>query len=94
MSYLFVVAIGAVAGFVFGLQMKGSDLPAGLDAAAGAVGGALVVLLSRLVLAEAAAGFFMSFVVAIIGGALGVYAMRKYMKSKEAPVPVVRRRRS
>ena len=93
MSYLFVVAIAAVAGYVAGLQMKGQDVPVGFDIAAGAAGGSLLVLLSRLMGPAASAGFWMSFVVAIIGGVLGLYAMRKYMKSKEIPVPAARRRR-
>jgi uncharacterized membrane protein YeaQ/YmgE (transglycosylase-associated protein family) len=93
MAYLFVVAIAAVAGYVAGLQMKGQDLPVYFDIGAGAAGGSLLVLLSRMMGPAASAGFLMSFIVAVIGGVLGLYAMRKFMKSREIPVPVARKRR-
>ena len=86
MSYLFIVVIGAVAGWMAGQQIKGSELGVGIDLAAGAAGACLAVLLSRLLGPAAAAGFLLSAIIAIIGGIGGLYAMRKFMKSREVPV--------
>jgi uncharacterized membrane protein YeaQ/YmgE (transglycosylase-associated protein family) len=92
MSYLFIVVIGAVAGWVAGQQLKGSELPVGVDLAAGAVGACVAVLLSRLVGPAAAAGFVMSSVVAIIGAIGSLFAFRRIMKAKAVPVTRPRRR--
>jgi len=92
LSYLFIVVIGAICGWIAGRMLKGNDLPIYFDPAVGAVGAAVIVLISRMAGPAAAAGFFMSFIVSIIGGAAAVYAARMIMKPK--PVPVTRRRRS
>jgi uncharacterized membrane protein YeaQ/YmgE (transglycosylase-associated protein family) len=92
MSYLFVVVIGAVAGWVAGQQIKGSELGMLPDLIAGAVGACLFVLLSRLVGPAAASGFVMSSIVAILGGVASLYIMRSYMKTKAVPVARPRRR--
>ncbi|HEY8133436.1 MAG TPA: GlsB/YeaQ/YmgE family stress response membrane protein [Thermoanaerobaculia bacterium] len=87
MSYLIIVVIGAVVGFIAGQYLKGSEHGAGIDVAAGGVGGILAVFLSRFVGPAAAAGFFMSAVVAIIGAVAALYVMRQVMKPKAVPVP-------
>jgi uncharacterized membrane protein YeaQ/YmgE (transglycosylase-associated protein family) len=91
MSYLFVVAIGAIAGFVVGKYVKGSEMGVLPDIIAGAVGACALVLFSRLIGIGAATGFAMSLVVAIVGGAATLYAMRYVLKEK--PVVVTRTRR-
>ncbi|HVS31205.1 MAG TPA: GlsB/YeaQ/YmgE family stress response membrane protein [Thermoanaerobaculia bacterium] len=88
MSYLFIVVIGAVVGWIAGQQIKGSELGVGVDLAAGAAGACLAVLLSRLVGPAAVAGLMLSAIIAILGGVGGLYAMRKFMKSREVPVKV------
>jgi len=92
MNYLFIVVIGAVVGFIAGQYLKGSEHGAGIDVAAGAAGGFLAVLLSRFVGPAAAAGFFMSAIVAIIGAVAALYVMRQFMKPKAVPAPRSRRR--
>lgn len=91
MSYLFIVVIGAVAGWIAGQYIKGSEMGVLPDIIAGAVGACLLVLFARMIGISAATGFFLSFVVAIVGGAATLYAMRYAMKEK--PVVVTRPRR-
>ena len=57
MAYLLIIVIGAVVGFVAGQYLKGSEHGSGVDALEGAVGGFLAVLLSRIVLPAATAGW-------------------------------------
>ena len=91
MSYLFVVVLGAIAGWIAGQVFKGNDnmgiMP---DLAAGAAGAIVMVFLARVFAGVAAAGYVVSTIVAIAGGAATLYAMRYVMK--ETPVPVRRRR--
>ena len=91
MSYMFIVVIGAVAGWLGSQIFKGSEHGIGLDIAAGTIGAVILVLISRMVTASAS-GMVMSSLVAIIGGIGSVYAVRMFMKSREVPVPVRRRR--
>ena len=91
MSYLFVIIIGAIAGWVAGQYVKGSELGLAPDLIAGAAGAALAVLITRIIGIEAATGFLMSLVVSVIGGLVGLFSMRH--ATKEAPVPVKSRRR-
>jgi uncharacterized membrane protein YeaQ/YmgE (transglycosylase-associated protein family) len=92
MSYMFIVVIGAVAGWLAGQILKGSEHGVGIDIAAGAIGGCLAVLLSRLVGPAGVSGLMLSSVITIIGAVASLYATRLYMKSR-TPVPVVRSRR-
>ena len=92
MSYLFIVVIGAVVGFIGGKYLKGSELGVLPDIGAGAIGAGVLVLIVRMVGPAAASGFVMSSIVAILGGIALLYAMRTYMKSKEVPVARKRRR--
>jgi uncharacterized membrane protein YeaQ/YmgE (transglycosylase-associated protein family) len=92
MSYLLIVLIGAIVGFIAGKYIKGSEHGSGIDAAAGAVGGCLTVLLSRVVGPDAAAGFFMSTIVTIIGAVAAMYGTRRFLKSKPVPAPRARSR--
>ncbi len=91
MSYLFIVVIGALVGFVAGQYLKGSEHGSGIDALLGAIGGCLAVVLSRVVGPAAAAGWVMSAIVAVIGAVVTLFVMRQFMKSK--PVPATRSRR-
>jgi len=92
MSYLIVVVIGAVAGWVAGQYLKGSEHGAGIDLAAGAAGAIVVVFLSRVVGPASASGFVMSGIVALAGAIGTLYAMRRVMKAKAVPVRRARRR--
>ena len=92
MSYLFIVVIGAVVGFVVGQSLKRSEHGAIIDVLAGGVGGFLAVLLSRVVGPAAAAGFVMSAIVAIGGAIVALYGTRQFMKSKPVPAPRSRQR--
>jgi uncharacterized membrane protein YeaQ/YmgE (transglycosylase-associated protein family) len=85
MSYLIIIVIGAIVGWVAGQYLKGSEHGVGIDIAAGAIGACLAVLLSRLVGPAAAAGLFMSAIVAIIGAFGVLYGTRLFLKSREAP---------
>lgn len=91
MSYLFIVIIGAITGWVAGQFFKTDDTAVLLDAVAGAIGASGAVLLSRLVGPAAASGFAMSAIVAIAGAFGVLYAMRRYMRPQ--PLPVTRHRR-
>lgn len=92
MSYLLIVVIGAVVGFVAGQYLKGREHGSGIDAVGGAVGGCLAVLLSRVVGPAAAAGWFMSAIVAAIGAVATLFVIRQVMISKAAPATRARRR--
>ncbi len=92
MSYLFIVIIGAVGGWVAGQFLKGSELGILPDVIAGAVGAVAAALLSRLFGPAAAAGFFVTFIISIIGAVAGLYGMRHVMKEKALPVSRQRRR--
>ena len=91
MSYLFVVIIGAVAGWIAGQFLKTDDGALILDVGAGAVGAAVAVVLARMLGPAAASGFVLSAILAIAGGVVALFALRRFMH--QAPVPVARRRR-
>jgi uncharacterized membrane protein YeaQ/YmgE (transglycosylase-associated protein family) len=93
MSYLFIVVIGTVAGWVGGQYIKGNEEGIAIDLACGAVGACLFVLLSRMVGPPAAAGYVMSTIVAVVGALGSIFAMRAFMKARLVPAPKVRRRR-
>jgi len=92
MAYLLIIVIGAVVGFVAGQYLKGSEHGSGVDALEGAVGGFLAVLLSRIVLPAATAGWIMSAIVAAIGAVVTLFLVRQVMVSKPAPATRARRR--
>ena len=93
MSYMFVVIIGAAAGWAAGQYVKGSEHGIGLDFAAGAIGAGAAVLLSRLAGPAAASGFVVSFIVSILGAVAGLYGMRRFIKATQVPPPPPPRRR-
>lgn len=93
MSYLMIVILGALVGFVGGKYLKGSEQGSAIDAVAGAIGGGVAVALSRVMGPVAAAGYMLSIIVTITGALVGLYAMRQVLKAKAAPAPPVRRRR-
>ncbi len=90
MSYLLIVVIGALVGFVAGQYLKGSEHGSGVDALVGAVGGCLAVLLWRVVGPAAAAGWVMSTIVAVVGAVVTLFLIRQVMIS---PAPATRARR-
>jgi uncharacterized membrane protein YeaQ/YmgE (transglycosylase-associated protein family) len=92
MSYLFVIIIGAIVGFVAGQYIKGSEQGVGLDLLAGGLGGCLAVVLSRFVGPAASAGMLMSAIVTILGSVLSLYLVRQFMKPKPVPAPRSSRR--
>ena len=92
MSYLLIVVIGVVAGWLSGQSVKGNENGVGVDLAAGAVGACVLVVLARLVGPEAFAGYFMSTILAIAGAAGAVFATRYFMKPKPVPVRARARR--
>lgn len=93
MSYLIVVVIGAVAGWVAGQFLKGSEHGVGIDFAAGAAGAIVAVFLARVVGPGSASSFMLSGIVALAGAIATLYAMRRIMKAKAVPVTRPRRRR-
>jgi uncharacterized membrane protein YeaQ/YmgE (transglycosylase-associated protein family) len=86
------VVIGAIAGWIAGQYLKGSEAGVGIDLAAGAAGAIVMVFLVRVVGPEGASGFVMSGIVALIGAIGSLYAMRRVMKAKAVPAPRARRR--
>jgi len=92
MFYLLIGVIGALAGWVTGQTLKGSDQAVGVDITAGALGAWVAVVLSRAVGPAAASGALTSIIVAVIGATLTLYAMRRFMKTKVVPVARPRRR--
>jgi uncharacterized membrane protein YeaQ/YmgE (transglycosylase-associated protein family) len=91
MSYMFIVVIGAVAGWLAGQYFKGSEAGIGIDFLAGAIGAVVFVVISRVV-SDGASGMLMSVLVAIAGATLALYGMRRYMKAQLVPAPRARRR--
>jgi uncharacterized membrane protein YeaQ/YmgE (transglycosylase-associated protein family) len=89
---MFIVVIGAVAGWIAGQYMKGSEAGVGIDIAAGVGGACVAVVISRFVGPQGAAGLMMSSIIAILGAVAGLFAMRKFQKAKEVPVARSRRR--
>jgi uncharacterized membrane protein YeaQ/YmgE (transglycosylase-associated protein family) len=92
MSYLIVVVIGAVAGWIAGQYLKGSEHGVGIDLAAGAAGAIVVVFLTRIAGPASASGALMSVIVSLIGAIGALYAMRRVMKANAVPAPRARRR--
>jgi uncharacterized membrane protein YeaQ/YmgE (transglycosylase-associated protein family) len=92
MSYMFIIVIGAVAGWVAGQYVKGSEMGVGIDVAAGAVGSIVAVALSRWLGPASASGLVMSALVAIIGAVGSLFLMRRVMKPKMVPATRPRRR--
>jgi uncharacterized membrane protein YeaQ/YmgE (transglycosylase-associated protein family) len=92
MSYLLIVIIGAVAGWVTGQAVNGSDMGVGIDFLAGAIGAVVAVVLFRLLGPAVANGLIMSATVAIIGAIASLFAMRHFMKARLVPVTRTRRR--
>jgi uncharacterized membrane protein YeaQ/YmgE (transglycosylase-associated protein family) len=93
MSYLLIIIVGAVVGFIAGQYLKGSEHGSGIDALAGGIGGCLFVLLSRVVGPAAAAGWFMSTIIAAIGAVVSLFILRQFMIRKAVPATRAVRRR-
>ena len=92
MSYLLIIIIGAVVGFIAGQYLKGIEHGKVIDAVAGGLGGCVFVLLSRVVGPAGAAGWFMSTIVTIIGAVLTLFLLRQFMIRRAVAVPKPRRR--
>ena len=91
MSYLIVVIIGAVIGFIAGQYIKGNEHGPVIDIAGGAIGACVAVVLSRM-LSTAGSGTIMSIIVTIIGAVLTLFISRQVMKTKAVPLPRTGRR--
>ncbi len=92
MSYLLIVVIGTVAGWVGGQFLKGNEEGIMIDLIAGAVGAVVVVLIARAVGSAAMSGYTISTVLAIAGAFGSLYATRRFMKARLVPAPRPRRR--
>ena len=86
MSYLIVVIIGAVVGFIAGQYIKGNEHGPAVDLIGGAAGAFVAVLISRMMM-TAASGTIMSIIVTIIGAVLTLFIARQVLKVKEVPAP-------
>ena len=91
MSYLIVVIVGAVVGFVAGQYIKGNEHGVAVDLIGGGVGACVAVLLSRMMM-TAAAGTIMSIIVTVIGAVLTLFIARQVLKAKAVPAPRTGRR--
>jgi len=92
MSYLFIVVIGAIVGYVAGYYIKGSEHGSAIDMAAGALGACVAVALSRLANPQVAAGYLASVIVSVGGVIAALFASRFLLKSKPASVRLKGRR--
>ena len=92
MSYLIIVIVGAVVGFIAGQYLKGSQHGSALDAGVGALGACVFVVISRMVGGAGAAGWLMSTIVTVIGSVLTLFILRQFMIRKEVAVSKPRRR--
>jgi uncharacterized membrane protein YeaQ/YmgE (transglycosylase-associated protein family) len=92
MSYLFIVVIGAVGGWIAGQFVKSTEHRVEFDALVGAAGSMVAVFLVRMVGPASAGGFLVSAIVAVIGVIVSLYAMRQFMKAPLVPAPRGRRR--
>ena len=92
MSYLMIIVIGTIAGWVAGQYIKGNEEGVAIDLACGAVGSIVAVLLSRMVGPAAASGYVMSTIVAVLGAVAALFAARRFMKARLVPAPKRRRR--
>ena len=93
MSYLFIVVIGAISGWIAGQFVKSSEHRVAMDVLVGAVGSAVAVFLARTIGPASAEGSLVSTIVAVIGVVISLYAMRHFMKAPLVPAPRARRRR-
>jgi uncharacterized membrane protein YeaQ/YmgE (transglycosylase-associated protein family) len=92
MSYLLIIIVGAIVGYIAGQYIKGNEHGVGVDVLAGGLGACLAVLLSRIVGPAAAAGWFMSTIIAGIGAVVVLYAVRQVIKPKPVPAARISRR--
>jgi uncharacterized membrane protein YeaQ/YmgE (transglycosylase-associated protein family) len=92
MSYLLVIIIGAVVGFIAGQYIRGNEHGPAIDLVSGGIGACVAVLLSRVVGPTASSGTLMSVVVTIIGAILTLFIMRQVLKTKPVPTPRAGRR--
>jgi uncharacterized membrane protein YeaQ/YmgE (transglycosylase-associated protein family) len=92
MSYLLIVVLSALVGFIGGQFIKGSEHGSAIDAVAGAVGGCVLVALSRAMGPVSTAGYMVSIMVSIVGAFAALYGTRMFLKSREVAVKPVRRR--
>ena len=92
MSYLLIVVIGTVAGWIGGQYIKGNEEGVAIDLLCGAIGAVVAVAIARM-MSDAASGWMVSVVVAVIGSIGSLYAMRRVMKARLVPETRPRRRR-
>ena len=91
MSYLIVIIVGAVVGFIAGQYLKGSQHGSSIDALAGGIGACIVVAVARLMGPLAASGWLWSTIIAIAGAVLTLFIMRQIMMPKAVPSRARRR---
>ena len=92
MSYLLIVVIGTVAGWIGGQYIKGNEEGMGIDLLCGAIGAVVAVAIVRMA-SDAASGWMISVVIAVIGSIGSLFAMRKIMKARLVPETRSRRKR-
>ncbi len=90
MAFIWIVLIGAAAGFLGGKLMKPNENGAFIDPIAGAGGACVLALLVRVV--SGGVGVFASVIVALIGASILLVSARRFMKQAPVPTPRVRRR--
>lgn len=92
MSYLFIIVIGALTGYLIGQYINRSESGTAIDALAGAAGGVLAVVLVRTLGPGFASEYAISAIAAMIGATIALFGMRRVMKSKQVPIRAARRR--
>lgn len=94
MSFLWIVIIGAVAGFVGGKFMSETEHGIKIDLVLGVAGAVVGAFLLRLVGPEAAKGFAGSALIAIVSAIGTLFVARKFFLQTAMAAPPVRRRRT
>ena len=84
MSYVWVGLIGAVTGLLTGQFVTGSRQGIIVDFVAGAIGGWVAVVLSRIVAPVTGDSILMSAIVAVIGAIVVLFVMYRFVRTATA----------
>ena len=93
MSYLLVVVVGTIAGWIGSQYIKGNEEGVMIDLICGAIGAVVAVAIARMLASAAASGWMVSIVVAILGSLASLWAVRRFMKMRLVPATRPRKRR-
>ena len=92
MSYLWIVVLGAVAGFIASKSMKESDYGVGIDLAVAVVGAVVLTVVLRMLMSDSASGLVASAIITILGSVGSLIVARRFFMTPALVVKPRRRR--